>query len=170
MVIKMNDKNSKSNLWYKIDVILKALGAIIISGVIALVGIFLNQKQSQISEANRQAQILIQTMNQREISSSNMRAQMFNTLMQNYFNGQEDETTQVAVLELIGLNFQDHIHLKPLFERLDKKLTEKTEQRRALRKAANRIKRIEVTTRLARLGVERGSIMLISCCRGKRSL
>lgn len=135
---------STKDIWDKLDVIFKAFAGILISGVIVLYGIKSTTKQTEMAESNRRAQILVQTMNHRETSASQMRAQMFKTLMEHYFKEKDDEKTQIIILELIGLNFQDHIHLKPLFKRLDTKLTKNPSERKVLRKVAKHIKRSEI--------------------------
>ncbi len=132
------------DIWDKLDVIFKGIAGILISGAIALYGIKTTTKQTEIAEANRRAQILVQTMNHREESASQMRAQMFKTLMEHYFQEKNDEKTQIIILELIGLNFQDHIHLKPLFKRLDLQLANNVQERKALRKVSSQIKRSEI--------------------------
>lgn len=154
--------NSTKDIWDKLDVIFKGFAAILVSGAIAFYGIQSNARQNKIAEANRQAQIesnsrqkkiaeanrqaqvLIQTMSHRETSASNMRAQMFKTLMEHYFKEKDDKITRIAILELIGLNFQDHIHLKPLFKRLDKQLTNNNLERENLRNVAKYLKRSEM--------------------------
>lgn len=142
--------NSTKDIWDKIDVIIKGFAGIMISGAIAFYGIKSTTRQTEIAESNRQAQILVQTMNHRETSASQMKTQMFKTLMEHYFKEKDDEKSEIRILdeirilELIGLNFQDHIHLKPLFTRLDTKLKENVSERKVLRKIAKNIKRSEI--------------------------
>jgi hypothetical protein len=144
MVIIMGKQNkSIRDTWGKLDVIFKGFAGVLIPLTIALYGFQSNKTQTKIAEVSKQAQVLVETMNQRETSASSLRAQMFNTLMQHYFK-EEDEKRQPVLLELIGLNFQDHLHLKPLFENLDVELQENPEERIRLRKAAKRILRNEV--------------------------
>ena len=138
--------NSTKDRWDKLDVIFKAFAGILISGAIAFYGIKSTTKQTEIAESNRRAQILVQTMNHRETSASQMRAQMFKTLMEHYFKEKDDENTQIIILELIGLNFQDHIHLKPLFKGLDTKLTKNSSERNiALMNVRLNLRRIKIT-------------------------
>jgi hypothetical protein len=135
----MSQKNSKNNAWQKADVIIKGMAAILVTGAITFYGIYSEKKQFSIAEKNRKSQIVVQTMGNRESAAADMRAKMFDTLMQYYFKEKEDQITQVKILELIGLNFQDHLHLKPLFEKLDAELPGDSQEKKELRKAAKNI-------------------------------
>jgi len=130
-----NQTQHKKDIWDKTDVILKGVLGVAITAVIAFYGISSESKL----EKNRQLQaiqlaradagkLVVQTMNHRETSAAEMRAQMFNTLMQHYFREKEQERTQIIILELLALNFQDQIYLKPLFEDLDRQLKEKRQE------------------------------------------
>jgi hypothetical protein len=131
------------DIWGKLDVIFKGFAGVLIPFAIGFYGVQSNKTQTKIAEESKQAQVLIETMNQRETSASSLRAQMFSTLMQHYFK-EKDEKRQHVLLELIGLNFQDHLHLKPLFEHLDAELKESPVERKNLRRAAKHILRNEI--------------------------
>ncbi len=138
--------------WEKFDIIIRGASVVLISGAITFYGIYSEQKQFITAERNRKSQILVETMNNREASAADMRAQMFKTLMEHYFkngngSGKHDNKTQVSILELIGLNFQDHIYLKPLFENLDSELEGEGDHkaRDMLRRASKNIVRNEVS-------------------------
>jgi hypothetical protein len=100
------------------------------------------KEKTKRAEAQRKQETLIQLINSRESSDSNLRAQMFTALLQHYFQ-QRDYRTQIAILEIIGLNFRDSLHTKPMFERLHIEIDEKEEKPQelleALRKASGRI-------------------------------
>jgi len=74
--------------------------------------------QKEREESTQQAQVAIQLANAREKALSDLRAQMFNALLQNYFKKATDQE-RIAILELIGLNFRDAVQIKPMFEVLD---------------------------------------------------
>jgi len=81
-----------------------------------------NQKEQREREQSAQeAQVAIQLANAREKALSDLRAQMFNALLQNYFK-QATEEERITILELIGLNFRDAVQIKPMFELLDAQL------------------------------------------------
>lgn len=143
MIIMGKQDTSTKDIWGKLDVIFKGFAGVLIPFAIAFYGFQSNKTQARIAEVNKQAQVLVETMNQRETSASSLRAQMFSTLMQHYFKV-VDEKSQLVLLELIGLNFQDHLHMKPLFEHLDAGLKESPEERQQLRRAARRILKNEI--------------------------
>ncbi|MFZ5997835.1 MAG: hypothetical protein ACOYW7_10155 [Nitrospirota bacterium] len=90
-------------------------------------------------EKNRQSQLYVQIMSQREQSDSALRERMFNALITSYF-GKEvatDPEKQIMYLHLLTLNFQEFFDAKPLFEDLDKKLT--GESRRRLQHIAREV-------------------------------
>ncbi len=143
-----------------------ALIGTMITVTIAFVGVFSNQTISDIAsedrklqiennkniadraEKNRKDQIQIKMISDREIASSNMRVQMFKTLMERYFdeNGTDKNSTldtRIAILELIGLNFQNHLYLKPLFLQLNEELRHDY-QKEKLRKTGRAINRFEI--------------------------
>ena len=97
--------------------------------------------QREREQSAQEAQVAIQLTNAREKALSDLRAQMFNALLQNYFK-QATEQERIAILELIGLNFRDAVQIKPMFELLDGQLRtgaatpENTQLRTALRRAA----------------------------------
>ncbi len=88
---------------------------------------------------NRQSQLYVQVMSQREQSDSALRERMFNALITSYF-GKEvstDPDKQIMFLNLLTLNFQEFFDAKPLFEDLDRKL--KGENRRKLQNVAREV-------------------------------
>lgn len=143
------DRRTK-DFWDIVEVIGKSVLAIGVTGGITFYGISVNSRLAdeettrvKLAEANRAAQTLIQLVNARESATSNLRAQMFKTLLETYFDHQSEES-QIVVLELIGLNFRDAIQIKPMFERLDQQLSDdpgeaRRKPRELLRKAAKSI-------------------------------
>jgi regulator of replication initiation timing len=135
----MTDERRPKDIWDKIDVIAKGILAVTVPAVIAFYSITLEQNRAKAEEADRQARTIVQLANARETETANLRSKMFETLLQHYFEKQDDET-RIVVLELIGLNFRDAIQIKPLFERLDRELTHKpVNAREMLRDASHRI-------------------------------
>lgn len=98
--------------------IVTALGALF-AGVFIPIAINYNQ------EKNRETQLYVQIMTQREQSDSNLRSQMFNSLISSYFGQQIRDVPekQMMYLHLLTLNFQEFFDARPLFEDLNKKLT-----------------------------------------------
>jgi hypothetical protein len=123
-----------------LDTVVKGVGALLVSAAITFYGVHSDAKQVEIAERNRKAQVLVQTLSSRETATSDMRAKMFTTLVEHYFENTADDSTRVVILEMIGHNFGDHLYLRPLFQRLDARLRAKgSDQRPALRAAARNI-------------------------------
>ncbi len=118
-----------------IDIVTKIVTAasVLIAGI--AIPVVLNHNE----EKNRQSQLYVQIMSQREQSDSALRERMFNALISSYF-GKEvstDPEKQIMYLNLLTLNFQEFFDAKPLFEDLDKKL--KGESRRKLQSIARQV-------------------------------
>jgi hypothetical protein len=126
------------DIWDKLDVIVKGTAAVLVSAAIAFYGIYSEDQRSSEAEKNRRAQAIIQALGNRESMVADMRAKMFGTLIQHYFRGQ-DEKSQIIILELIALNFQDDFQLKPLFRDLDVSLRANSQDKQALKRTAQSI-------------------------------
>ena len=138
----------EKDIWDKLDVIVKGVAAVLISVAITGYGIYSENRrsheaeenrksQTQQAEGNRAAQAVIQALGTRETVSAEMRAKMFDTLIQHYFKG--DERNQLVVLELLAINFQDLFQLRPLFDRLDLVFKRRPEDRKELRRIARNV-------------------------------
>jgi len=105
----------------KLDLIAKAITAIgaLLAGVAIPMVINYNQ------EKNRETQLYVQIMTQREQSDSTLRSQMFNALIGSYFGESilKDPEKQMTYLNLLTLNFQEFFDARPLFEELDRRVT-----------------------------------------------
>lgn len=134
----------QKDVWDKLDIISKGLIGIFVSLAIGFYGVYTGDKQFQVAEENRKAQIMVQTMSNREAASADLKAKMFSTLLAHYLKKQDDPVTQRIILELIGLNFQEHLRLRPLFEKLEKELAENSKELYNLRKSARNMARIEI--------------------------
>lgn len=137
-------KQAKRDTWIRglVSGILGTAIAVSIPASITIYGQKAEQEKSARATAQQRQEMLIQLINSRESSDSNLRAQMFNALLQHYFQ-QRDYRTQIAILEIIGLNFRDSLHTKPMFERLHIEIKDNEENpeelHEALRSASARI-------------------------------
>ena len=104
----------------KWDLIAKAATAIgaLLAGVAIPIVINYNQ------EKNRETQLYVQIMTQREQSDSTLRSQMFNALIGSYFGPDilKDPEKQMMYLHLLSLNFQEFFDARPLFEDLNRRV------------------------------------------------
>ncbi|HEX5034584.1 MAG TPA: hypothetical protein VFW62_08900 [bacterium] len=111
-----------------LDLLSKAVTAIgaLLAGVAIPIVINYNQ------EKNRETQLYVQIMTQREQSDSNLRSQMFNALIGSYFGEDilKDPEKQMMYLHLLTLNFQEFFDARPLFEDLNRRVN--PEQRNRL--------------------------------------
>ncbi len=122
----------------RLEIILRSITAVgaLLAGVFIPVVINVNQ------EKNRETQLYVQIMTQREQSDSALRSQMFNSLIGSYFGKDilSDPEKQMMYLHLLTLNFQEFFDARPLYEDLDKRVN--PEQRKRLleiaRNAADR--------------------------------
>lgn len=105
---------------HRLDLTFKAVTAIgaLLAGVFIPVAINYNQ------EKNRETQLYVQTMTQREQSDSTLRSQMFNALITSYFGTDvlRDPEKQMTYLHLLTLNFQEFFDARPLFDDLNKRV------------------------------------------------
>lgn len=134
----------------RLDTWTRFLGTVLVAGAITgaiqWYGIREEKETNIRTEKEQQAQMLIQLANAREAALTNLRAQMFQALLQNYFK-QANQRERIAILELIGLNFRDAVQIKPMFELLDTELNipssskqeEITILRKVIRKSAQSI-------------------------------
>ncbi|MCC7203156.1 MAG: hypothetical protein IT393_10925 [Nitrospirae bacterium] len=114
-------ETNKPPITSRFDIITKTVTAI---GAL-LAGIFIPVVINYNQEKNRETQLYVQIMTQREQSDSALRSQMFNSLISSYF-GQDivrDPEKQMMYLHLLTLNFQEFFDARPLFEDLDNKVT-----------------------------------------------
>ena len=112
------DNTAKKNRFELVTKVVTAIGAL-------LAGIFIPVVIHYNEEKNRETQLYVQIMTQREQSDSALRSQMFNFLISSYF-GQEilrDPEKQMMYLHLLTLNFQEFFDARPLFEDLEKRIT-----------------------------------------------
>lgn len=107
-----------------------------------------NSFQQQMTQTTLQSQRQIAgttLLSEREKAESELRASMFNSLINPFVGSQGGERMSIdreqLLVELLALNFHEHFELKPLFERVDKRLAKEgmLDARNALRSIADRI-------------------------------
>lgn len=119
--------------------VIEVVTKIVTAASVLIAGIAIPVVLNYNEEKNRQSQLYVQIMSQREQSDSALRERMFNALISSYF-GKEVSTEpekQIMYLNLLTLNFQEFFDAKPLFEDLDKKL--KGESKRKLQNIAREV-------------------------------
>jgi len=117
------ERGKKYGRLQKVESIAKIVGAVSIPIIGLIVSILLNFN----AEKNRRVQLFAEIMSRRESADSDIRASMFNTLMQEYLGLSSDNQgkdniadigKKVVFLNLLISNFQEYFNAKPLFEDL----------------------------------------------------
>ncbi len=137
--------------WDKASIVIKGFLATAVTVTLGILGYSSELRQNEnnrnlakIAEKNRIAQVQVQTMNNREIAATQMRVQMFKTLMERYFDSENNIAAKITILELVGLNFQNNLYLKPLFQKLNEELFNDSKSKEELRKIGKEMNRFEV--------------------------
>ena len=111
------DNRSKKDVWDKLDILAKGILVLVISGGIGFYTTVVQEEKRILQEENRlalskeqlfsnEAETLIRIFNQREISDTSLRSNMFEVLLQHFFS-KDDPESQIVALQMIGLNFRD---------------------------------------------------------------
>src|SRR5262245_55924914 len=130
------------NVWKAIDAISKLLGAGIITAAISWYASSAEQHRESRAEDTKNMQAMIEFTSRQKDLDTNMGMQIFQILMNSYFQRGLTDTAdariheRMVLLRLMALNFQDvPINLKPLFEELNDQIINK-EDRIRLREIA----------------------------------
>lgn len=135
---------SRKSGWDKLDVVLRPVGGLLTAMSVALVG-FLGTRAVESGRAlDSNMQLYAQLMSSREDADSALRQGMFNTIMSRFLSSDPDGETSaeaspqsmnrrysldVLRLEMLAYNFHDSLDLAPLFQDLQRRLTEPGETR-----------------------------------------
>lgn len=120
--------------WW-IEVIAKFATPLVLGILTVTASIKASAIQSKISTAT--------LLSEREKAESQLRATMFDSLIGPIVGSEKTGNISVdrerLLVELVALNFHEHFEVKPLFERLDRKLQGMNMERESLRSVARRI-------------------------------
>jgi hypothetical protein len=141
-----NEVAKPKDLWDKLDVVVKVVTAIVVSAGIAYYGIYSENRrfreaektrtqQNAQAESNRQVQIAIQLLTNRESVTADMRTKMFGELIQHYLK-RRDPRSKIVVVELMALNLEHVFQLRPLFDDLAAELRPGSKEMRELERVA----------------------------------
>lgn len=122
IMTEQNNMRNQKDKWDKFEIISKGVLAILLPAAVAFYGLYSEYKSSLESETNRSIQILIQALAGRESAGAQMKSNMFETIMGQYFKEQSDKS-KITTLELIALNFKDQFLVRPMFENLNAEFT-----------------------------------------------
>ena len=117
----------KKDIWDKFDILAKGVLVLMVSAGIGFYTTVI-QEENRIELSKQQlfsneAETLIRIFNQREISDSTLRSNIFKVLLEHFFS-KEDPESQIVALQMIGLNFVDALQIKPMFYYLDRQISQ----------------------------------------------
>jgi len=117
--------------WDKLTVVLHPVGGLLTALAVTYVGMkgshILDQQQAR--ETN--ARLYSELMSRREEAESNLRKDMFVSIIQSFLQPQAaDIDAKVLNLELLAYNFNDSLNLKPLFLDLARRIAASSDPRR----------------------------------------
>jgi hypothetical protein len=117
-----NAPKPKDN-WDKLDILGKAVFAIAIPTVLA-VWSYKSEAQKQVeAEESRKAEIVVQALSSRDNQRTEIKKDMFQELINSFFQNEQDIDKQILILELLAFNFTNRqFRLEPLFAYLEKKV------------------------------------------------
>ena len=102
--------------------VLQVLGAISLPIVVAFGGLFFNAQIAARERNTELAQLVLNITSQRELADTQIRAQMFNSLLTTFFSEADDTRDElrdkVTLLYLIQTNFVEYFNARALFEAL----------------------------------------------------
>ena len=148
--------------WDKAEILLRPVGGFFTAAAVAAVGYFGSNvlEERQIIETN--AQLYAELMSNREAADSNLRKDMFNSIITTFLKAPSKEQIeqQVLNLELLAYNFHDALDLGPLFKHVYEKIQGAT-QLAGKDRYIERLERVakEVTTKQIAALEESGAIL-----------
>lgn len=138
----LTPKKEKRDKWDKMEIFMQPIGGLITALTIALVSyfgsVYLNKKQNNESQ-NR---LYTELMSSREQAESDLRKDMFNSILGTILKDSNTLDENILQLELLAYNFHESLNLMPLFVYLNRQIAReknkefRTDYRRRLYKMA----------------------------------
>jgi hypothetical protein len=124
-------KQDKRDRWDKLEIVMQPIGGLITALTIAVVSyfgsVYLNKKQNNESQ-NR---LYTELMSSREQAESDLRKDMFNSILGTILKDSNTLDENILQLELLAYNFHESLNLMPLFDYLNRQIAkEKNEELR----------------------------------------
>lgn len=122
-------KKEKRDKWDKMEIVMQPIGGLLTALTIALVSyfgsVYLNKKQNNESQ-NR---LYTELMSSREQAESDLRKDMFNSILSTILKDSNTLDENILQLELLAYNFHESLNLMPLFDYLNRQIArEKNEE------------------------------------------
>lgn len=136
-------QTKKRDKWDKLNILMQPIGGLITAITITLVSyfgsVYLNNKQNNESK-NR---LYTELMSSREQAESDLRKDMFNSILTTILKNSGTLDENILQLELLAYNFHESLNLMPLFDYLNRKivLEKNPESRKEYRKRLYKVAR-----------------------------
>jgi len=111
------------------------------TGLLSVYARWSDTRTQERAKSAEQTRVAVELVNAREKASTELRAKMFEALLQNYFRDAH-EREQITILTMIALNFRDAVQIRPMLELLNFRIdqnsneSERAQLRNELRRAA----------------------------------
>ncbi len=146
------EAGAPKDAWDKAQIVLQPVGGLVAAGALAALGFITSDLLNRRQAVETNTRLYSELMSKREESESNLRANMFNSIMTSFLNPKaEDINSEVLKLELLAYNFHESLNLKPLFLDLRRKVLR---QMTSTGGVADRTENREYLTRLERVARE----------------
>jgi hypothetical protein len=117
-------ESKEKDIWEKSDVVFKAIAALALAFVSVFGSMYLQGK----AQKDAKVGLYVQLMTNRERADSDLRKEMFNTVIKEFLEPKEDRIQKrVLAVEMLTYNFHDVIALGPLFKQLEHDISESPE-------------------------------------------
>lgn len=108
-------RQRRKDFWDKFQI----LAAMLTPAVIVLVGWMVQQHLEQNQQREETTKLVLDVIAGRELADTQIRAQMFESLLNHYFTqGSTDPEQRLTLLHLMQTNFVEYFNARPLFEAL----------------------------------------------------
>src|SRR5437868_7753289 len=112
--------------WEKADVILKPVGGLLTALAVACAGFFGSRYLERSQAADTNSRVYAELMSKREEADSNLRKDMFNSIIGTFLSKDSKKVLRpeslVLNLELLAYNFHESLDLGPLFRHVQRQL------------------------------------------------
>jgi hypothetical protein len=111
-----NNTDKPKDKWDKVDIVFKALGALMTPVIIAFVAIIGNSIIQNKQDIEMRTRLYSELMSKREEAESLLRKDMFRSIIESFLKSQSLSPEEKALnLELLAYNFHESLNLQPLF-------------------------------------------------------
>jgi len=119
MADEVSPPTGKSNRWSKVSGLLRDLATPLTVAIVGLLAsIYVNRQQAL--EANQRA--FAELVSQRESADTNLRIEMFKTVLSGFLTQGTGVSDQILKLEILAYNFNESMDLGPLFQDVFRKV------------------------------------------------